>query len=416
MDVLKIATAGSVDDGKSTLIGRLLYETNSLSEDKLEAIRLSSQRRGIDYPDLSLATDGLVAEREQGITIDVAHIYFSTPERRYIIADSPGHVEYTRNMITGTSTSQASIVLIDARNGVKEQTRRHLFLNKMLGIKHLIFAINKMDLVDYDEAVYKQIHQSIERLIDEQGMNNVSWSSIPLSALYGDFISKKTEKISWYQGPTLLELLNSIPTHTEASQEKARFLVQSVIRPRTAEHSDYRGYAGQVIGNTISKGDKVLVLPGLQTAEISDIHFFNESFDVADSGASCTLTLSKDLGISRGSVLVKTEDNPEMSHQLKATLCWLDNSPLNVSRKYYLQQGVQTVQAKIATLNSIYDGQFQQSVPTRNELNLNEVAEVSITVADPVVNDDFTEQPSMGRFVLIDALTNNTVALGLIRN
>ncbi|MBO6516392.1 MAG: sulfate adenylyltransferase [Bacteroidia bacterium] len=416
MDVLKLATAGSVDDGKSTLIGRLLFETDSLPQDKLEAIENSSKRKGYDYPDLSLATDGLLAEREQGITIDVAHIYFSTKNRRYIIADSPGHVEYTRNMITGASTAQASIVLIDARNGVKEQTARHVFINKLLGIKQLIFAINKMDLVDYDEAVFNNIVDQITELLANQEVNDTNWCAIPVSALHGDLILKPSDNMKWYTGTTLLGALESTPIEDLSSDEHSRFFVQAVIRPKTKTHQDFRGYAGKLTGGKLSKGDHITVLPGLQTGQITDIQFFNESFGTAYPGTSCTLCLSNDIDISRGSVLVKTDEVPELSRSIKATLCWLDNTNLNVTRKYYFQQGTKTVQAKVNSIDAIYDTAFQAASPNRDVLDLNEVAEVSITLADPIINDDFTQHRSTGRFVLIDSLTNNTVALGLVRN
>ncbi len=416
MEVLKIATAGSVDDGKSTLIGRLLYETNSLTQDKLDAIWKSSKSKGYDYPDLSLATDGLVAEREQGITIDVAHIYFSTENRRYIVADSPGHVEYTRNMITGTSTSQASIVLIDASKGVKEQTARHLFINKTLGIQQLIFAVNKMDLISYNEDVFLKICAEIKNLLLTQGIKSTHSFIIPVSALYGEAIAHPSEQMAWYSGPTLLKAMESLSTSDPAANNKARFTVQSVIRPEASKTYDFRGYAGRLNGGNLQKGDHLTILPGLQSATISDIHFFNQSYDKIQSGTSCTLLLDKDVDISRGSVLVRTDDVPELSRQINATLCWLDSNQLQVNRKYYLQQGTKTVQAKVKSVDAVYGIDFRPEASNTDQLELNEVAEVQIALSDPIINEDFTQHRSTGRFVLIDAITNNTVGLGLIRN
>jgi sulfate adenylyltransferase subunit 1 len=415
MEVLKIATAGSVDDGKSTLIGRLLFETDSLTQDKLEAIWRSSKNKGYDYPDLSLATDGLVAEREQGITIDVAHIYFSTLNRRYIIADSPGHVEYTRNMITGTSTSQASIVLIDASKGVKEQTARHLFINKLLGIHQLIFAINKMDLVSYDQEAYIDIINQVRDLIELQGFDHLSWQAVPVSALYGEGISTAPKAMPWYTGPTLLEALEQLSVEESLDADRARFVVQAVIRPEASDRYDFRGYAGRLNGGSFKKGEHITVLPSLQTGTISDIHFFNKSYDQVGSGTSCTLLLSNDVDVSRGCVLVKTDDVPDLSRTVKATLCWLDDTQLSINKRFYFQQGTKTVQAKIKSVDAVYNSDFQAVSAASDQLELNEVAEVNIQLSDPIINEDFAHQRSMGRFVLIDSSTNNTVALGLIR-
>ena len=334
MGHLKIATAGSVDDGKSTLIGRLLYDTKSLTTDKLKAIEEKSKQRGFDYLDFSLATDGLIAEREQGITIDVAHIYFSTPAKSFIIADSPGHVEYTRNMVTGASNAQASIILVDARNGVIEQTYRHFFINNLLRIKEVIVAVNKMDLVNFSEEKFQTIKNEINYLATKSDFEAQKITFIPISALNGDNVVEKSTKMSWYQGETLLDYLENIDTTLTNDSANARFPIQTVIRPKTAEYHDFRAYAGKIYGGDFSVGDPVLVLPSLTKSTIKNIYFFDQEFDTALSGSSVSITLTNDVNVSRGDMIVKIDEIPTIAKELEATICWMDKEPLQNAQKY----------------------------------------------------------------------------------
>ncbi len=324
MEVLKIATAGSVDDGKSTLIGRLLYDTKSLTDDKLEAIERSSKQKGYDYLDFSLATDGLVAEREQGITIDVAHIYFSTDTRSYIIADTPGHVEYTRNMVTGASTSQVAIILIDARRGVIEQTYRHFFINNLLRIKDVIVAINKMDLVDFSEERYDEIKADFKNLVEKSDYDDQHITFIPVSALKGDNVVHKSELMDWYKGQTLIEHLEKLDTKNIYNIGQLRFPVQYVIRPKTSEYHDYRAYAGKVYGGEMKVGDDVVILPSKTKTRIKDIFFYDKRYETAARRSSITVTLENDVNVSRGDMIVKANELPNIDKRFSATISWMD--------------------------------------------------------------------------------------------
>ena len=330
MEVLKIATAGSVDDGKSTLIGRLLYDTKSLTSDKIEAIEKTSKQKGYDYLDFSLATDGLVAEREQGITIDVAHIYFSTAEKSYIIADTPGHVEYTRNMITGASTSQAAIILIDARKGVIEQTKRHFFINNLLSVKEVIVAINKMDLVDFSEDTYENIKSDFQQLLKERDYQDQRITFIPVSALKGDNVVHASEAMPWYSGATLLEHLEAIDFKDIYNVGTPRFPVQCVIRPKTDAFHDFRGYAGKVYGGELSIGDPVMVLPSKKKTKIKSIYFYDEEVQTASRRSSVTLTLDDEINISRGDMITRLENPPVVDKQFTAKIAWMDQETLTV--------------------------------------------------------------------------------------
>jgi len=411
---LKIASAGSVDDGKSTLIGRLLYDTKSLTDDKLEAIEKKSKQRGFDYLDFSLATDGLVAEREQGITIDVAHIYFSTAKTSFIIADSPGHIEYTRNMVTGASNSQVSIILIDARKGVTEQTYRHFYINNLLRIKNVVIAINKMDLIDYSEEKYTQIKQDIQDLAAKSSYKNQELTFIPLSALKGENVVKKSTNLSWYQGKTLLEYLESLEVKNLEDSSKVRFPVQTVIRPKTDEFHDFRGYAGKIYGGDLAVGDEIVVLPSLTKSKIKSIHFFDKQFKKAKSGNSVTITLEDNVNVSRGDMLVKENEEPTVSKDINATICWMDKTPLQTSEKYYLQHGVHKVQAKIAQLNSLIHTDFSGSEENPTEIVLNQIGNVQLKLSKPILYDSYSENKSNGAFILINQRTNNTVGVGFI--
>jgi len=412
---LKIATAGSVDDGKSTLIGRLLYDTKSLTDDKLEAIEEKSKQRGFDYLDFSLATDGLVAEREQGITIDVAHIYFSTKKKSFIIADAPGHIEYTRNMVTGASTAQASIVLIDARNGVVEQTYRHFFINNLLRIKDVVIAINKMDLVDFSEEKYNIIKGEIEYLASKSEYKNQNLTFIPLSALQGDNVVEKSENMPWYKGETLLNHLERLDAEDINDVSQTRFPVQTVIRPKTEEHHDFRGYAGKIYGGDFEIGDKVAVLPSQTTSTIKSIHFFNEEFAKAKSGSSVTITLDDHVNISRGDMLVKVDEEPTITKQLDATICWMDKEPLQASQKYYIKHGVNDAQAKITQLHSIIKTDFSGKLEKPSALELNQIGDVQLKLSKPLSVDAYNQNKYNGAFILINPKTNNTVGVGFIK-
>jgi sulfate adenylyltransferase subunit 1 len=415
MNVLKIATAGSVDDGKSTLIGRLLYDTKSLTDDKLEAIEEKSRQRGFDYLDFSLATDGLVAEREQGITIDVAHIYFSTRKKSFIIADTPGHIEYTRNMVTGASTAQASIVLIDARNGVVEQTYRHFFINNLLRIKNVVIAINKMDLVDFSEDKYNNIKGEIEYLASKSDYKNQQLTFIPMAALQGDNVVSKSENMPWYAGETLLHHLEKLDAEAINEVSQVRFPVQTVIRPKTDEYHDFRGYAGKIYGGDLAIGDKIVVLPSQTKSIIKSIHFFNETFVKAKNGSSVTITLEDNVNVSRGDMLVKVNEEPTITKQLDATICWMDKEPLRESQKYYIKHGVNDAQAKITQLSSILKTDFSGKIENPSELALNQIGDVQLKLSKPLLIDAYDQNKSNGAFILINSKTNNTVGVGFIR-
>ncbi len=413
MEVLKIATAGSVDDGKSTLIGRILYDTRSLTDDKLEAIERTSKQKGFDYLDFSLATDGLVAEREQGITIDVAHIYFSTAKKSYIIADTPGHVEYTRNMVTGASTSQAAIILVDARNGVIEQTYRHFFINNLLKVKDIIVAVNKMDLVDFAEDKFEAIKAEIIALATRAGSTqNITF--IPVSALQGDNVVDKSENTPWYSGTTLLEHLEALEAQDVYQESVARLPIQTVIRPKTDEFHDFRGYAGKLYGGSLAVGDEVTVMPSKTASKIKDIYFFDTSYQKADRGTSINVTLENDINISRGDIIVKTAELPKETKALNAKVCWMDAKNLIVGKKYLLQQGANVIAAKVASIDAVIATDFSGETAA-SELKINEIGKVSFKLAKTLCYDTYEDNKTTGSFILIDPQTNNTSGAGFIQ-
>ncbi len=415
MKVLKIATAGSVDDGKSTLIGRILYDTKSLTDDKLEAIERSSKQKGFDYLDFSLATDGLVAEREQGITIDVAHIYFSTPNRSFIIADTPGHIEYTRNMVTGASTAQASIILIDARNGVVEQTYRHFFINNLLRVKDVIIAVNKMDLVNFSETRFQEIKQQVQELAAKSSYKNQNLTFIPLSALDGDNVVLKSNKTPWYKGKTLLNHLENLQGEDVREKAQTRFSVQTVIRPKIKEYHDFRGYAGKIYGGDLSVGDAVTILPSETISTVKSIHFFDKEYQKAVRGSSVTLTLADDVNISRGDLLVKVDERPQISKEIKATICWMDNTPLKASTKYIVQHGIRDLQAKVSEINSLIYTDFSGEEANPNLLTLNQIGDIKLKLNKPLFYDTYENNRYNGAFILIDPKTNATSGVGFIK-
>ncbi|MFT6836789.1 MAG: sulfate adenylyltransferase subunit 1 [Sediminicola sp.] len=414
MEVLKIATAGSVDDGKSTLIGRLLYDTKSLTDDKLEAIERSSKQRGYDYLDFSLATDGLVAEREQGITIDVAHIYFSTPTKSYIIADTPGHVEYTRNMVTGASTSQVAIILIDARKGVIEQTYRHFFINNLLKVKDVIVAVNKMDLVDYAEEVFNDIKRDFEALNAKSTYQEQHVSYIPVSALKGDNVVKRTDAMPWYHGETILGHLENLEAADVYDKGQVRFPIQTVIRPKMDEYHDFRGYAGKIYGGSLKVGDSVTVLPSLTQSKVKEIYFFDKKYDEAVAGSSVNITLEDDINITRGDMLVKSNELPKIEKQITATVCWMDSKQLQPGSKYMVQHNTNKVLSKIDAIRNVVSTEYTGVHDANHKLALNEIGEVSIKLSKPIYFDAYKDNKSNGSFILIDTQSNTTAGVGFI--
>ena len=413
MDVLRLATAGSVDDGKSTLIGRLLYDTKSITKDKLEAVENSSRRKGLDFVDLSLLTDGLIAEREQGITIDVAHIYFSTENRKYIIADTPGHVEYTRNMITGASNAEASIVLVDARNGVSEQTRRHLFISSLLEIDTVIVAVNKMDLVNFDEAVFKGIKKDVEDISEKIGFKG-SLTFIPLAAKYGDNVVSLSSRIPWYNGKPLLEYLEALPVHKKDESLPARFHVQSVIRPHSDEHHDFRGYAGKLVSGVLVEGQRVVVLPTLKESTIKSIYSGYEKIGTAKAGESLNIELADDIDVSRGNTLVPASVPYQQVSNFSAKLTWMDEQPLTPGKTFLLQHGVNRVKAKVVSFGHVIDMTRIEEKADISQFKLNDIGEVTIKTAKPIFADVYKENPRNGAFILVDEFSNHTVAVGFI--
>ncbi|WP_295985935.1 GTP-binding protein [uncultured Algibacter sp.] len=415
MEVLKIATAGSVDDGKSTLIGRILYDTKSLTTDKLEAIEKTSKQRGYDYLDFSLATDGLVAEREQGITIDVAHIYFSTKKKSYIIADTPGHVEYTRNMVTGASTSQASIILIDARKGVIEQTNRHFFINNLLRIKDVVVAINKMDLVDYSEDIYNKIKADFSELMSKRDYQDQKITFIPVSALKGDNVVNKSDKMPWYKGDALLEHLEQLDKADIFNVGTPRFPVQYVIRPKTEDFHDYRGYAGKVYGGDLSVGDDIMVLPSKTRSKIKAIYFYDEKYETASRRSSVTITLENDINVSRGDMIVKEGDSPTIDKQFTANVCWMDSDQLTAGGKYIVQHGINKVLAKVDRINHKINPDYSGFEKDVTGLAINDIASVTFKLNKPIFYDQFKDHRTNGSFILIDPQSNNTVGAGFIQ-
>lgn len=414
MEVLKIATAGSVDDGKSTLIGRILYDTKSLTTDKLEAIEKTSKQKGYDYLDFSLATDGLVAEREQGITIDVAHIYFSTKKKSYIIADTPGHVEYTRNMVTGASTSQAAIILIDARKGVIEQTNRHFFINNLLRIKDVIVAVNKMDLVDYSEETYNAIKADFEELMGKRDYQEQNITFIPVSALKGDNVVNLSEKTPWYKGTSLLEHLENLDRKDIYNSGTPRFPVQYVIRPKTDEYHDFRGFAGKVYGGELNVGDEVIALPSQTTSKIKEIYFYDKKYQTASRRSSVTITLEDEINVSRGDMLVKAGDLPTIDKQFTATVSWMDSQKMTAGGKYIIQHGVNKVLAKVADIHHKIHPDYSGIDTDIDALGMNDIAKVTFKLNKPIFFDAFKEHRTNGSFILIDIQSNNTVGAGFI--
>jgi sulfate adenylyltransferase subunit 1 len=413
MDLLRFITAGSVDDGKSTLIGRLLYDSKNILIDQLEALEKSTKNRTDGSVDLALLTDGLRAEREQGITIDVAYRYFTTPKRKFIIADAPGHVQYTRNMITGASNANLIIILVDARQGVVEQTRRHSIIASLLKIKHVVVAINKMDLVEYSQDVYNNIVIDYADVAQQLGLKDVTY--IPISALNGDNIVDKSETITWYDGKPLLEFLEAVEIDNDINLTDPRFQVQLVIRPQTEDLHDYRGYAGQVSSGIYKVGDKVTVLPaGIETT-ISTLEVGGKSVNEVFAPQSVTIQLADDIDISRGDSIVKSDNQPQVSNELDVILCWMDDKPLIPGNKYYLQHGSRLVRSVVKQVEYKLDVNSLQQQPVEGNVKLNEVVKAVIKTASPIVFDSYGKLSENGNAVLIDETSNSTVAAVLIQ-
>ena len=410
-ELLRIATAGSVDDGKSTLIGRLLYDSKQVLSDQLEHVIATSERRGDGYLNLALLTDGLRAEREQGITIDVAYRYFQTKRRKFIIADTPGHEQYTRNMVTGASTADLSVILVDARKGVSEQTRRHAYIASLLRIPHLVVCVNKMDLVDYDEEVFDRI---VDELTDWAARLDI-WdiTFIPISALNGDNVVDRSTTMTWYDGPPLLYHLEHVVISTDRNLDDVRFPVQWVVRPMDEAHHDYRGYAGQFAAGVLRPGDEVLVMPGGRTSKVAAIDSYEGELEVAFATMSVTLRLADELDISRGDMIVNPDDPPVPARELEATVCWMGSAALKPGNRYGLKHTTRSVRAVVDDLEYKIDVNSLEHVEG-DELALNEIGRVKLRLSSPVMVDRYRRNRTIGSFILIDEATNDTVAAGMV--
>jgi sulfate adenylyltransferase subunit 1 len=407
--VLRFLTAGSVDDGKSTLIGRLLYDTKTILADQLAAIEHTSQRRGTAL-DLSLLTDGLVAEREQGITIDVAYRYFATALRKFIIADAPGHEQYTRNMVTAASTAQLAVLLVDARHGVVTQTQRHATLAHLLGIQHLIVAVNKMDLVDYDQSVFAGIVADFLAFAERSSMDNMRF--VPMSALTGEMVVERGGKLDWYEGPTLLQILETVDVEQKLAEAPFRFPIQYVARPTATLP---RGYMGRIESGSIAVGDAVTVLPSGVSSRVREIRGYDGTRKRAGLHAAVTLVLADAIDISRGDMLVHRNESPASQRDLDATLCWLSETPLDGRRNYLLRHTTREVRARIGSIDHLWDVATQERQPAPDTLRMNDIGRVGLTLAQPVFADRYADNRATGSFILIDEAINNTVAAGLIQ-
>ena len=413
MQRLHFATVGSVDDGKSTLIGRLLYDSKSIFEDQLEHIEAVSKRRGDDYVDLSLLTDGLRAEREQGITIDVAYRYFATPKRSFIIADCPGHIQYTRNMITGASNADLAIVLVDARTGVVEQTRRHSLLVSLLGVPHLVICVNKMDLVDYDSEVFNRIRDEFENFASRLDLRDVTF--LPISALAGDNVVSRSSNMPWFEGPTLLHHLENVYTASDENRIDTRFPVQFVIRPQRADNPDYRGYAGRVAGGVLRVGDDVMVLPSGLTSTITGIDSPDGALTQAEPGQAVTILLADDLSITRGDMICRPNNRPRSSQELEAMLCWMDDAaPLQIDKIYSLKHTTKLARGKVSNVLYRLDISNLHRETDIRDLKFNEIGRVTLHTTSPLFFDDYHQNRTTGSFILIDEATGQTAAAGML--
>ena len=412
MELLRFTTAGSVDDGKSTLIGRLLYDSKQIFQDQMENIEKISERRGEDHVNLALLTDGLKAEREQGITIDVAYRYFATPKRKFIIADTPGHIEYTRNMVTGASTANLAIILVDARNGLVEQTKRHSFIASLLQIPHVVFCINKMDLVDYAEEKFEQIKEDLEAFTSKLNTRDIRF--IPISALHGDNVVNRSTKMDWYQGPTLMYLLETIHIAGDQNHVDCRFPVQYVIRPQKDEYHDYRGYAGRIAGGVFKPGDDVMVLPSGFTSKVKSIDTFDGPIEEAFAPMSVTITLEDDIDISRGDMIVRQNNVPDTEQDIDVMICWLNSKPLQVRGKYAIKHTTKDVRCIVKEVKYKMNINTLHRDSDDNEIKMNDIARISLRTTSPLFKDEYTRNRITGSLILIDEATNVTVGAGMI--
>ena len=414
MDLLRFTTAGSVDDGKSTLIGRLLYDSKNTFDDQIEAVEETSKKRGDENVNLALLTDGLRAEREQGITIDVAYRYFATPKRKFIIADTPGHIQYTRNMVTGASTANLAIILVDARNGVIEQTMRHAFIANLLRIRHVILAVNKMDLVDYEKAAFERIVDQFQQFASRLD-NIVDMTPIPISALKGDNVVEKSTKTPWYEGPSMLYHLEHVYIGTDQNHVEARFPVQWVIRPHSDEHHDFRGYAGRVAGGVFKPGDDVVVQPSGFKSKIKSIEGFDGEQEESFAPLSSVITLQDDIDVGRGDMIVKENNPPRKGQEIEAMICWFsEDKNLAPRGKYYLRHTTKEVKAIVQSIRYKVNINTLHKVEEFESFELNEIGRVSIRTSAPLLYDSYRKNRITGSFILIDSQTNETVAAGMI--
>jgi len=413
MELLRFTTAGSVDDGKSTLIGRLLYDSKSIFEDQVQQIEQTSKKKGLEHVDLSLFTDGLKDEREQGITIDVAYRYFATPKRKFIIADTPGHVQYTRNMVTGASTANLALILVDARNGVIEQTKRHTFIASLLQIPHIFVCINKMDLVDYSQEAYDKVVKEYTDFAAKLNVKDVRF--VPMSALHGDNVVSRGENMSWYEGGTLLHNLETVHISSDHNLRDCRFPVQTVIRPHSDEYHDFRGYAGRVAGGVFKKGDSIVALPSGLESKIAAIHTMTGELEEAFPPQSVTITLEDDIDISRGDVLVRSENRPEGKQDLDVMLCWLNANPPRPRAKYVIKHTTAEARAMITDIQYKMDINTLHRMEEDKAIKMNDIARVKIRSTKPLFVDDYNINRVTGSIILVDEATNETVAAGMIR-
>lgn len=412
MELLRFTTAGSVDDGKSTLIGRLLYDSKSIFQDQYDAIEETSRKRGDENINLALLTDGLRAEREQGITIDVAYRYFATPKRKFIIADTPGHIQYTRNMVTGASTANLALVLVDARNGVVEQTHRHTFIASLLGIPHIVFCVNKMDLVDYSEERFNEIQEEVEAFSSKLDVHDVRF--IPISALKGDNVVNRSKETPWYEGETLLHLLESIHIGSDHNHIDCRFPVQYVIRPHSNKYHDYRGYAGRISGGVWKPGDEIMVLPSGFTTKIKKIDTYEGPVDEAFAPMSVTMTLEDDLDISRGDMLVRTNNQPEVGQDLDLMICWFNDRKLVPNGKYTIRHTTNEARCLVKGIRYKVDINSLHRIDDDLSIGMNDIARITIRTTKPLYYDRYQRNRNTGSIILVDEGTNETVAAGMI--
>jgi bifunctional enzyme CysN/CysC len=411
-ELVRFATAGSVDDGKSTLIGRLLYDTKSIFEDQLEHVEETSRRRGDGYVNLALLTDGLRAEREQGITIDVAYRYFHTPRRKFIIADTPGHEQYTRNMVTGASTADLALILVDARKGVLEQSRRHAFIASLLRIPHMVVCVNKMDLVDFDQGVFERITDDYSGWAAKLDVHDLTF--IPISALHGDNVVERSERMPWYEGPSLLYHLEHVFVASDRNLQDPRFPVQWVVRPMSDEHHDYRGYAGEVASGVFKAGDEVVVLPSGRETRIAAIDSYDGEMEEAYPPLSVTLRLENDIDISRGDMICRNQNRPVEAREIDAMVCWMSERPLSPRGRYRIKHTTRTALAKIGDVRYRIDVNTLHRDEEAESLQLNEIGRLNIRLSSPLFVDQYRRNRATGSFVLIDESTNDTVGAGMV--